>query len=48
MTSEELKARLLGEAQAIINEIVGEDEARQPKTLSEMEQAALHGSAREG
>ena len=41
MTPEELKARLLAEAEAIINEIVGQDEAHQPRTLKEIEQAAL-------
>jgi hypothetical protein len=41
MTREELKARLLAEAEAIIEEIVGQDQATQPRTLSEIEQAAL-------
>ena len=41
MTPEELKARLLAEAEAMINEIVGEDQASRPQTLAEMEQAAL-------
>ncbi len=41
MTREELKARLLVEAEAIINEIVGQDETDQPRTLNEIEQAAL-------
>jgi hypothetical protein len=41
MTPEELKARLLAEAEAIINEIVGQDEASQAKTLDEIEQVAL-------
>ncbi len=41
MTREELKARLLAEAEAIINEIVGEKETNQPRTLNEIEQAAL-------
>ena len=41
MTPEELKARLVAEAEAIINEIVGQDESSQPKTLDEIEQAAL-------
>lgn len=41
MTPEELKARLLGEAEAIINEIVGQEGANQPRTLDEIEQAAL-------
>jgi uncharacterized protein with PIN domain len=41
MTPEELKARLLAEAEAIIEEIVGQDEASQPRTLNEIEQAAL-------
>ncbi len=41
MTREELKARLLAEAEAIINEIVGQDEADQPRTLKAIEQAAL-------
>ena len=41
MTPEELKARLLTEAEAIINEIIGQGQATQPRTLSEIEQAAL-------
>lgn len=41
MTPEELKARLLAEAEAIINEIVGADEGTQPRTLDAIEQAAL-------
>ena len=41
MTPEELKAQLLAEAEAIINEIVGQDKAQQPKTIDEIEQAAL-------
>lgn len=41
MTREELKARLLAEAEGIINEIVGEDETTQPRTLNEIEQAAM-------
>ena len=40
MTPKELKSRLLAEAEAIINEIVGQDETGQPKTLDEIEQAA--------
>src|SRR5262245_60929662 len=39
MTPEELKVRLLAEAEVIINEIVGQDQASQPKTLGEIEQA---------
>ncbi len=41
MTREELKARLRAEAEAIINEIVGKNETNQPRTLNEIEQAAL-------
>jgi len=41
MTPEELKAQLLAEAEAIINEVVGQDQASVPKTLGEIEQAAL-------
>jgi hypothetical protein len=41
MTAEELKARLVAEAERIINEIVGQDERRQPRTLNEIEQAAM-------
>lgn len=41
MTREELKARLLAEAEAIINESVGQDPTTQPRTLSDIEQAAL-------
>src|SRR5258707_8127630 len=41
MTAEELKAQLLAEVEVLINEIVGEDQASQPKTLGEIEQAAL-------
>jgi uncharacterized protein with PIN domain len=41
MTHEELKARLLAEAEGIIEEIVGQDQASHPRTLNEIEQAAL-------
>jgi hypothetical protein len=41
MTPDELKARLLAEAEAIIKEIVGPDETTQPRTRSDIEQAAL-------
>ena len=41
MTPEELKAKLVAEAEAIINEIVGQAEGTQPRTLNEIEQAAL-------
>lgn len=41
MTPEELKTRLLAEAEAIINEVVGQNEAQQPRTLKDIEQAAL-------
>lgn len=41
MTPEELKARLMAEAEAIINEIIGQDGANQARSLNEIEQAAL-------
>jgi len=41
MTPEELKAKLMAEVETIINEIVGQAEGTQPKTLNEIEQAAL-------
>ncbi len=46
MTPEGLKARLLAEAEAIINEIVGQDGANPPRTLDEIEQAALKAGQR--
>lgn len=41
MSREELKARLVAEAEAIIDRMVGADEGSQPRTLREIEQAAL-------
>jgi len=41
MRPEELKARLLAEAEAIIDEIVGQNQVEQARTLDEIEQAAL-------
>jgi uncharacterized protein with PIN domain len=41
MTREELKAQLLKEAEAIINEIVGKDGNNQAETMKAIEEAAL-------
>jgi hypothetical protein len=40
MTAEELKTQLRAEAEGIIHEMVGQEEASQPRTLNELEQAA--------
>jgi len=41
MSPEELKAHLLAQAEATINEIVGQYQDGQPKTLSEIEQTVI-------
>ena len=41
MTREELKAHLLAQAEATINEIIGQYDDEHPKTLSEIEQAVI-------